>query len=116
LGYAGLKPDTVLILRSTILASFLHKLERDLAGNTCHDVFGFIIVDSLLKEFQTNYSHTPTLGQFSDRVLQPKINHICTCVEIHEIAYVVDAYVSYGRSDALNGKLIVSYCLIILYL
>ncbi|WVZ15797.1 hypothetical protein V8G54_013363 [Vigna mungo] len=53
----GLKPDTVLILRSTFLPSFLHKLEKDL--------------------------------------------------EIHEIAYVVDAYVSYGRSDALNGKVII---------
>ncbi|KAK7380086.1 hypothetical protein VNO78_32478 [Psophocarpus tetragonolobus] len=50
-----LKSDTVLILRSTILPSFLQKLEKDLA-------------------------------------------------EIHEIAYVVDAYVSYGRSDALHGK------------
>ncbi|KAG2385120.1 uncharacterized protein HKW66_Vig0122120 [Vigna angularis] len=55
----GLKPDTVLILRSTLLPSFLHKLEKDLA-------------------------------------------------EIHEIAYVVDAYVSYGRSDALNGKVIIA--------
>ncbi|ESW24674.1 hypothetical protein PHAVU_004G150100 [Phaseolus vulgaris] len=55
----GLKPDTVLILRSTILPSLLHKLERDLA-------------------------------------------------EIHEIAYVVDAYVSYGRSDDLNEKVIIA--------
>lgn len=51
----GLKPDTVLILRSTILPSVLHKLEKDLE-------------------------------------------------EIQKIAYVVDAYASYGRSDALNGK------------
>ncbi|XP_027357989.1 uncharacterized protein LOC113867134 isoform X3 [Abrus precatorius] len=28
--------------------------------------------------------------------------------EIHEITYVVDAYVSYGRSDALNGKLTIA--------
>lgn len=54
----GLKPDTILILRSTILPSVLHKLEKDLE-------------------------------------------------EIHEIAYVVDAYVSYGRSDAFNGKVII---------
>ncbi|KAK7314652.1 hypothetical protein VNO77_33179 [Canavalia gladiata] len=54
-----LKPDTVLILHSTILPSVLRKLEKDLA-------------------------------------------------EIHEIAYVVDAYVSYGRSDALNGKVTIA--------
>ncbi|CAJ1952092.1 unnamed protein product [Sphenostylis stenocarpa] len=55
----GLKSETVLILRSTILPSFLCKLEKDLS-------------------------------------------------EIHEIAYVVDAYVSYGRSDALNGKVTIA--------
>ncbi|XP_061362634.1 uncharacterized protein LOC133306347 isoform X2 [Gastrolobium bilobum] len=55
----GLKPNTVLILRSTILPSVLHKLEKDLAEN-------------------------------------------------HEIAYVVDAYVSYGRSDTLNGKVTIA--------
>ncbi|PNY02180.1 ketose-bisphosphate aldolase class-II family protein, partial [Trifolium pratense] len=54
----GLKPDTGLILRSTILPSVLHKLERDLE-------------------------------------------------ETQKIAYVVDAYGSYGRSDALNGKVII---------
>ncbi|KAL2344126.1 hypothetical protein Fmac_005411 [Flemingia macrophylla] len=54
-----LKSDTVLIIRSTILPSFLQKLEKDLA-------------------------------------------------EIHKIAYVIDAYVSYGRSDALNGKVIIA--------
>jgi len=31
--YAGLTPDTVLILRSTILPSALQKLEKDLEGN-----------------------------------------------------------------------------------
>ncbi|KAK7291352.1 hypothetical protein RIF29_06422 [Crotalaria pallida] len=55
----GLKSDTVLILRSTILPSALHKLEKDLA-------------------------------------------------EIHEMAYIVDAYVSPGRSDALNGKVTIA--------
>ncbi|XP_057446914.1 uncharacterized protein LOC130738779 [Lotus japonicus] len=55
----GLKPDTVLILRSTISPSVLQKLEKDLE-------------------------------------------------EIHEIAYVVDAYVSYGRSDALVGKVTIA--------
>ncbi|TKY44805.1 oxidoreductase YgbJ [Spatholobus suberectus] len=54
-----LKSDTVLVLRSTILPSFLQKLEKDLA-------------------------------------------------EIHKIAYVVDAYVSYGRTDALNGKITIA--------
>ncbi|KAK2421907.1 ketose-bisphosphate aldolase class-II family protein [Trifolium repens] len=54
----GLKPDTVLILRSTILPSALHKLEKDLE-------------------------------------------------ETQKIAYVVDAYASFGRSDALNGKVII---------
>ncbi|XP_019457928.1 PREDICTED: uncharacterized protein LOC109358255 [Lupinus angustifolius] len=55
----ALKSDTVLILRSTILPSALHKLEKDLA-------------------------------------------------EIHEIAYIVDAYVSQGSSDAMNGKVIIA--------
>ncbi|KAG4400652.1 hypothetical protein GLYMA_07G103000v4 [Glycine max] len=54
-----LKSDTVLILRSNILPSFLQKLEKDLA-------------------------------------------------EIHKIAYVVDAYVSYGRSDDLNEKVTIA--------
>ncbi|RDX98803.1 ltnD, partial [Mucuna pruriens] len=54
-----LKSDTVIILRSTILPSFLQKLEKDLA-------------------------------------------------EIYEIAHVVDAYVSYGRSNALNGKVTIA--------
>lgn len=40
-----------------------------------------------------------------------KVTLFVYLVEIHEIAYVVDAYVSYGRSDDLNGKVTVSYCL-----
>lgn len=47
----------------------------------------------------------------------PKLTIFVYHVEIHKIAYVVDAYVSYGRSDDLNEKVTVSYSHhIILYL
>jgi hypothetical protein len=46
-------------------------------------------------------------------VYRAKVTVFIYSVETQKIAYVVDAYASFGRSDALNGKVIVSYRVVI---
>ena len=53
------------------------------------------------------------IKEFTDKVLLPKIMFVCP-VEIHGIAYIVDANVSRGRSEPLDGKVIVSSFLTII--
>jgi hypothetical protein len=47
-------------------------------------------------------------------VYRAKVTVFIYSVETQKIAYVVDAYASFGRSDALNGKVIVSYNIVLL--